>query len=144
MKKTFSIFAILAIATITVFTSCSSDDDNDNDTKADLSEILGSWAYTYTKSSDKTTTEVVATWTFKANKTATERVEAYATTIYNDRTKVIDETMEFTYEYNGRQIILHSTMPGVENPTTYYNVTVKGKTMRLGNDEEGYFELTKQ
>lgn len=30
MKKTFSIFAILAIATITMFTSCSSDDDNDN------------------------------------------------------------------------------------------------------------------
>lgn len=27
MKKTFSIFAILAIATITVFTSCSDDDD---------------------------------------------------------------------------------------------------------------------
>lgn len=27
MKKTFSIFAILAIATITMFTSCSDDDD---------------------------------------------------------------------------------------------------------------------
>lgn len=141
MKKTFSIFAIFAIAVITMFTSCSSDD---NDPKADLSEILGSWSSTSTESSEKTTTDVVTTWTFNANKTATERVEAYITTIYTSKKKVIDKTMGFTYEYDGKQIVLHSTMSGVENPTSYYNVTVKGNTMRLGNDEGGYFNLTKQ
>lgn len=39
MKKTFSIFAILAIATITMFTSCSSDDDDG----IKESDVYGTW-----------------------------------------------------------------------------------------------------
>lgn len=53
MKKTFSIFAILAIATITMFTSCSSDDDGDKYgfTKND---VVGTWETTAIQTSGGT------------------------------------------------------------------------------------------
>ena len=51
-----------------------------------------------------------------------------------------DELMYFRYQYDGLRTI-HFT--GDKSSFTY-NVSVNGNTMRLGNEEDEYFNLTKQ
>ena len=145
MKKILSILAIMiaVVFSSVAFSSCSSDDDKE-ETKANVAEILGSWEETHVKSGDKTTTEVVTTWTFNADKTATEHVEAFVTTSYTKKNKILDMTFGFTYEYNGKKVKLTSTDPSVKEPVSYYNVEISGNKMRMGNEEGGYFNLTKK
>ena len=145
MKKILSILAIMiaVVFSSVAFSSCSSDDDKE-ETKANVTEILGSWEETHVKSGDKTTTEVVTTWTFNADKTATEHVEAFVTTSYTKKNKILDMTFGFTYEYNGKKVKLTSTDPSVKEPVSYYNVEISGNKMRMGNEEGGYFNLTKK
>ena len=87
---------------------------------------------------------MITTWTFNADKTATEKVEGYTTTIYTDRTKVLSVTFGFTYEYNGKKVKLTSTDPTVKDPVSYYTVEISGNKMRMGNEKDGYFNLTKK
>lgn len=145
MKKILSTLAMLLVISLgsTTFVACSSDDDKE-ETKVDVTEILGSWEETHVKSGDKTTTEVVTTWTFKADKAATEHVEAFVTTSYTKKNKILDMTFGFTYEYNGKKVKLTSTDPSVKNPISYYDVEINGNKMRMGNEEGGYFNLTKK
>ncbi len=141
MKKIL-LAAMIALTGVS-FVSCSSDDDS-KEVKANLTEILGSWEETIVESGEDSKTEVITTWTFNANKTATERVEGYLTTSYTGRVSVIDITLDFTYEYDGKKVIFTSTSTTVKNPTTTYNIEINGNKMRMGNDEGGYFNLTKK
>lgn len=145
MKKILSTLAMLLVVSLssTTFVACSSDDDKE-ETKVDVAEILGSWEETHVKPGDKTTTEVVTTWTFNADKTAIEHVEAFVTTSYTKKNKILDMTFGFTYEYNGKKVKLTSTDPSVKEPVSYYNVEISGNKMRMGNEEGGYFNLTKK
>lgn len=144
MKKILSTLAMLLVISLgsTTFVACSSDDENE--TKANETEILGSWEETHVKSGDKSTTEVVTTWTFNADKTATEHVEAFVSTSYTKKNKILDMTFGFTYEYNGKKVKLTSTDPSVKEPVSYYNVEISGNKMRMGNEEGGYFNLIKK
>lgn len=72
-----------------VLTLSSCGDDDENESKANTAEILGSWEETTVKSGENSTVKVITTWTFNANKTATEKVEAYTTTVYTDKTKLL-------------------------------------------------------
>lgn len=144
MKKILSTLAMLLVVSLssTTFVACSSDDENES--KANTAEILGSWEETKVKSSENSTAEVITTWTFNADKTAKEKVEGYTTTIYTDRTKVLSVTFGFTYEYNGKKVKLTSTDPTVKEPVSYYTVEISGNKMRMGNEKDGYFNLTKK
>lgn len=143
MKKLFSMLAFFMMA-MCVLTLSSCGDDAENESKANTAEILGSWEETTVKSGENSTVEVITTWTFNANKTATEKVEAYTTTVYTDKTKLVSLTFDFTYEYNGKTMKLTSTDPTVKEPVSYYTVEISGNKMRMGNEKDGYFNLTKK
>lgn len=121
--------------------SCSSDDQEDMN--VNQNEILGSWYEEKIKSGENSKSEIVATWTFNSDKTGTERVEGYLTTKYTDRTKIVDKTVDFTYSYNGKQVVVVTRNSG-KDATSTYDVTINGNKMRMGNETGGYFNLTKK
>ena len=73
-------------------------------------------------------------WTFYANNTATERI-----TLEMNGITMVDKTLHFSYEYKGSTIKLTSESGNISE----YEISVSGNTMRLGNQEDGYFNLKK-
>jgi hypothetical protein len=60
--------------------------------------------------------------------------------MYVNGVNMKDVSTDFTYIYNGKEIITrHSS--GEE---TVHEVSVNGNKMRLGDGEGGYFDLTKK
>ena len=73
-------------------------------------------------------------WTFRANNTATEKLDISI----NDYV-ISSTTVDFVYSYSGKYIDFSN-----DKTSFRYNVSVNGNKMTLGNEESGYFELTKQ
>lgn len=130
MKK---ILFLLAMLPMFLLTSCSSDDDGQ---EVDYSVILGTWTETsYIEGGEYVSGELELSWIFRENKTATQRLVMYVNDV-----NMKDVSTDFTYIYNGKEIITkHSS--GKE---TVHEVSVNGNKMRLGDGEGGYFDLTKK
>lgn len=143
MKKVLFVVTMLFFVSFcsTSLVSCGSDDQEE--VNVNQNEILGSWYEEKIESGENSKSEVIATWTFNSDKTGTERIEGYLTTKYTDRTKIIDKTVNFTYSYNGKQIVVVTRNPG-KDATSTYNVTINGNKMQMGNETGGYFNLTKK
>lgn len=101
----------------------------------DYTPILGTWTETSYNEGDYVSSKIETSWTFRENKTATQRVVMYMNGI-----NMADKSAESTYVYNGKEIITkHSS--GNES---VLEVSVYGNKMRLGDGEGGYFDLTKK
>lgn len=123
MRKSLLATMLLLFATSFVFVSCTEEEEFDN------SAILGSWV------SEDNTSYLTVTWSFFQNNTATERV------VMKMGSYVIDDTtLSFTYDYKGSTIKLVSQSGEVLN----YTISVNGNKMKLGNQEDGYFNLKRK
>lgn len=120
-KQSLLITMLLMIATSLAFVSCSQEEEFDN------SAILGSW--------ESSSSSISVTWTFKKNNTATERV-----IIKLGGYTIDDRILSFTYDYKGSTIELVSE----ENKVLNYEISVNGNKMKLGNQKDGYFNLTRK
>ena len=127
MKRLF-----LLILSLSLFvSSCTKEETKTYDN----SKIIGSWAETIIEDdSEYLSTTSMLIWTFYANNTATERI-----TLEMNGVTMVDKTLHFSYEYKGSTIKLTSESGNVIE----YEISVSGNTMRLGNQEYGYFNLKK-
>lgn len=127
MKRLF-----LLILSLSLFvSSCTKEETKTYDN----SKIIGSWAETIIEDdSEYLSTTSMLIWTFYANNTATERI-----TLEMNGVTMVDKTLHFSYEYKGSTIKLTSESGNVLE----YEISVSGNTMRLGNQEDGYFNLKK-
>ena len=127
MKRLF-----LLILSLSLFvSSCTKEETKTYDN----SKIIGSWAETIIEDdSEYLSTTSMLIWTFYANNTATERI-----TLEMNGVTMVDKTLHFSYEYKGSTIKLTSESGNVIE----YEISVSGNTMRLGNQEDGYFNLKK-
>jgi len=123
---------VAMIAMCVSLCGCSSDDEMP---EIDYSQILGTWAETSYTDGDYVSSKLELTWTFRENKTATQRIVLYMNDI-----NMKDVSVDFTYVYNGKEIIT-KTSSGEE---TVHEVSISGNKMRLGDGEGGYFNLTKK
>ncbi|MBQ7823002.1 MAG: lipocalin family protein [Bacteroidaceae bacterium] len=105
------------------------------DEEVNYEQIIGTWTETSYTEGEYVSSKIELSWTFRSDKTATQRIVLY---INNINTK--DVSVDFTYVYNGREIITkHSS--GEE---TTHEVSISGNKMTLGDGEGGYFNLTKK
>lgn len=127
MKRLF-----LLILSLSLFvSSCTKEETKTYDN----SKIIGSWAETIIEDDYKYVSSTsMLIWTFYANNTATERI-----TLEMNGVTMVDKTLHFSYEYKGSTIKLTSESGNVSE----YEISVSGNTMRLGNQEDGYFNLKK-
>lgn len=137
MKKLLSVLSMLLMAVMTIsLSSCSSDDDE----AFDNAVILGTWTTTedvIEGGEYVPDMEMQVEWTFKADNTASERMYIKMNNIITK-----DVTVYFTYVYKGSTITMQSTTNSSTPPFTY-EISVTGNKMRFGNQENGYFDLTK-
>lgn len=129
MKNKILVTVLLTVCVNLLFSSCSPDED-----LYDNSAILGSWKTVSYTESDYFSSTLTLTWSFFANNTATERVIAEMGGYV-----ITDKTLSFSYVYKGNTIVL-TTQNGEEFT---YEIDVRGNYMKLGNAEDGYFDLTK-
>lgn len=121
--KVKRLIVLLFTTTAILLTACTKEmEDN-----VIVPNILGTWI-------DDGGSGIFVSWTFKSNKTGNERLVVS----YNGVT-LRDYTMDFTYTQHGNYVNFKN-----EKKEWTYDVTVTGNHMRLGNAEDGYFELTKQ
>ena len=127
MKRLF-----LLILSLSLFvSSCTKEETKTYDN----SKIIGSWAETIIEDDyEYISSTSMLIWTFYANNTATERI-----TLEMNGVTMVDKTLHFSYEYKGSTIKLTSESGNVSE----YEISVSGNTMRLGNQEDGYFNLKK-
>lgn len=130
MKKFLSM-TLLLTAMFFTFSSCSKDDDENN--QNEYPSIIGSWSDITETTGEYVTSYLEVTWTFNSNNTATQRVILK----FNNVTSR-DNSSNFTYIYRGNTITLKN-----DKTTLEYEISASGNTMRLGNAEDGYFNLTK-
>lgn len=120
-------------------TGCSEDDGEESFDKA---LILGSWSNKTIQKEGETSVIMEVTYSFFQNGTASQRV--LATMSYGTLIKdyvIEDVTNYYTYIYNKNSTI---TFTNQKNDTWVYEVSVSGNKMRLGNEESGYWDLTKK
>ena len=127
MKKFLSMTLLLTAMFLT-FSACSSDDETN------YPDITGSWSKISETPGEYISSYMEVTWTFNSNNTATQRVILK----FNDVTSR-DTSTSFTYEYKGSTITLKN-----DKITLEYEISVSGNKMKLGNAEDGYFDLTKK
>ena len=127
MKRLF-----LLILSLSLFvSSCTKEETKTYDN----SKIIGSWAETIIEDDYKYVSSTsMLIWTFYANNTATKRI-----TLEMNGVTMVDKTLHFSYEYKGSTIKLTSESGNVSE----YEISVSGNTMRLGKQEDGYFNLKK-
>ena len=123
---------LLLIISLSLFASSCTKED----TKTyDHSKIVGAWAETIIEDDyEYVSSTSMLIWTFYANNTATERI-----TIEMNGITMVDKTLHFSYEYKGSTIKLTSESGNISE----YEISVSGNIMRLGNQEDGYFNLKK-
>lgn len=130
MKKVFAL--MLLLATTVCFSSCSNEDEVPT---VNYPSIIGTWHQNMgTSSGDYVSSSTDVYWTFRANNTATEKLDISI----NDYV-ISSTTVDFVYSYSGKYIDFSN-----DKTSFRYNVSVNGNKMTLGNEESGYFELTKQ
>ena len=123
-----------------VFTGCSEDEEEKE--SFDKTLILGSWSNKSIQKEGETSVIMEVTYSFYSNGTASQRVLAtmsYGTFIEDYIIK--DVTNYYTYVYHKNSTI---TFTNQKNETWVYEVSVYGNKMRLGNEEDGYWDLTKK
>ena len=122
-----------------VVTGCSEDEEEDF---FDKTLILGSWSNKTIQKEGETSVTMEVTYSFYSNGKASQRV--LATMSYGTLIKdyvIEDVTNNYTYTYNKKSTI---TFTNQKNETWVYEVSVYGNKMRLGNEEDGYWDLTKK
>ncbi|MBQ2844094.1 MAG: hypothetical protein IJE69_07575 [Alistipes sp.] len=131
MKKIF--YLMLLCATMGFLNSC---EKSEEETIEDYPSIIGSWSEIVDESQEgNISSVVVTTWTFRKNQTATHEIKLYMNDV-----EMISEELDYTYIYKGTYIdFAHS-----DGTTFRYNVSISGNRMKLGNAENGYFNLTKK
>lgn len=138
-NKLFYWFLTVVLAVSgTIMSACSNDDDE----YFDKSKILGTWSQISTDTEGSTSITLEISYTFQSNGKASQRVRA--TMSYEGFIKdyvVEDITNHYSYVYNRNSTIEFTNVKGDK---WTYNVYVNGNKMRLGNDEDGYFELTRR
>ena len=109
--------------------ACSSDDDETN-----YPDITGSWSEISETPGEYISSYMEVMWTFNSDNTATQRVILK----FNNVTSR-DTSTNFTYEYKGSTITLKN-----DKVTLDYEISISGNNMKLGNEKDGYFNLTKK
>lgn len=129
---------MLLLATMMVsFSACSEDEANELEQEQAQNEIIGSWSeVTVSEGGDYVSMTLEIIWTFNQNNTASQRVIARLNDYVFE-----DITNTYSYIYDGLSSI---TFTDANNRVWTYTIEVDGNKMRLGNEEDGYFNLTKQ
>lgn len=127
---------LLCTACVFMFSSCSKDDDDEQLKEQARNEILGSWSEVTVEEGDYGSVTLEIIWTFNSNNTASQQVIASL----NDYV-FKDVTNTYSYVYDGQSSI---TFTDANNKVWTYNIEVSGNKMRLGNEENGYFNLTRK
>ena len=128
MKKFLSMTLLLTAMFLT-FSACSSDDDETN-----YPDITGSWSEISETPGEYISSYMEVMWTFNSDNTATQRVILK----FNNVTSR-DTSTNFTYEYKGSTITLKN-----DKVTLDHEISISGNNMKLGNEKDGYFNLTKK
>ena len=127
---------ILCAVICLLFTSCSEDDNvKEQENQQARNSILGSWSQVYDDEGEYVNSRLEVIWTFNSNNTASQQVIF----IIND-VVMKDVTNTYSYVYNGGTVITLKT----SDRTWNYTIIVTGNKMKLGNDEDGYFDLTRK
>ncbi|MBQ8652918.1 MAG: hypothetical protein IJ477_06355 [Alistipes sp.] len=136
MKKIF--YLMLLCATMGFLYSC---EKSEEDTIEDYPSIIGSWSEIVDESQEgNISSVVVTTWTFRENQTATHDIK-----LYMNEVEMISEKIDYTYLYPYPKTGFIHFIPLAANGKFFqYEITVNGNHMKLGNAENGYFNLTKK
>ena len=129
MKKLFGLMLLCATMVLSL-SSCSDDDEY-----IDNSEILGTWSETKIVEEDYLAVTMEIIWNFEKDNTAYQRV-ILSLNGYTFK----DVTNNYSYIYDGKII----TFTDTNNKSWDYEVYVTGNNMKLGNEEDGFFNLTKK
>lgn len=136
MRKLFGFMLLLATMAVS-FSACSDDEANELEQEQAKNEIIGSWSeVTVSEGGDYVSMTLEIIWTFNQNNTASQRVIARLNDYVFE-----DITNTYSYTYDGLSSI---TFTDANNRVWTYTIEVNGDKMRLGNEEDGYFNLTKQ
>lgn len=129
MKKSLLMW-LLVFGTAISLSSCSDDENNEEN----YPSIIGSWSDSYESTGEYVSFSTELIWTFNSNHTASQRF------IIRINGVISKETIsKWTYVYKGNTIIIKN-----ESGTTIeYEISVSGNKMKLGNKEDGYWDLTK-
>lgn len=117
---------LLCTAISFCFLSCSEEDD--------YPSIIGSWSEFSETTGVYISMKAELIWTFKENNTSSERFILMVNNVTS-----ADVSNTYTYKYNGKTIKFTGDKSNFE-----YEVYVSGDKMKLGSEEDGYFELTKK
>lgn len=129
MKKLFRL--TLLILPMLLYSSCA----KENNEIVDKTIILGSWYETKTVEEDFLSMTMEIIWTFNENNTASQEIILRLNnSIYKDITN------NYSYNYDGH----HITFSDKNNKVWTYEIQVSNNKMKLGNIENGYFNLTKK
>lgn len=132
MKKSLFICMAALMVSLTFLSSCSKDGEEDN--VENYPSIIGSWSEFSDMSGEYVSGTIEVIWTFKTDNTATQQV-----ILKMNGTTMRDKSNSFSYVYKGSTITLKG-----ESRTFEYEISVSGNKMKLGNEEDGYFNLTKK
>lgn len=129
MKKSLLMW-LLVFGTAISLSSCSDDENNEEN----YPSIIGSWSDSYESTGEYVSFSTELIWTFNSNHTASQRF------IIRINGVISKETIsKWTYVYKGNTIIIKNE----SGTTTEYEISVSGNKMKLGNKEDGYWDLTK-
>ena len=135
MKKVFGFMLLLATMMLS-FPSCSDDEANELAEEQARKQILGSWNEVTAEEGDYASVTLEIIWTFNSNNTASQQVIASL----NDYV-FKNVTNTYSYVYDGQSSI---TLTDANNRVWTYSVEVSGNNMKLGNKEDGFFNLTRK
>ena len=128
MKKNLKL-ALLLLPMLLYF-SCT----KENNEIVDKTIILGSWSETKLIEEDYLSMTMEIIWTFNENNTASQEIILRLNnSIYKDITN------NYSYNYDGS----HITFTDKNSKVWTYEIQVSNNNMKLGNEEDGYFNLTK-
>jgi len=99
--------------------------------------IIGTWKCSKESFGEHASSKIIVEWEFCLDKTATETLIVEVNGIEMKRV-----TLEFIYIYDQHGKILFTSLD--KGNTFEYKVSVKGNKMYLGNEEDGYFDLTRE
>ena len=136
MKRIF--YLMLLCATMGFLCSC---EKNEEETTQDFPSIIGSWSEVVDESQEGNISSIViTTWTFRENQTATHEIS-----LYMNGVEMVTEKIDYTYLYPYPKAGFIHFIPQAENCKFFqYEISISGNRMKLGNPENGYFNLTKK
>lgn len=136
MKKLKNLCFILLCAVMVLSVTACSDDDDEIKKEQARNEILGSWSEVTVEEGDYASVTLEIIWTFNSDNTASQQVVASL----NDYV-FTDVTNTYSYVYDGQSSI---TFTDANGRVWTYSIEVSDNRMKLGNEEDGYFYLTRK